>query len=686
LLLAFAGQGVVVWGEVCPPENTTCYYVFHVQHRLTLYAHPVENTCGSPGCYVESFANGSLVLGKNGEPMQHPETVITADGVHPGRLVTVAGPEEMQMLLPGTAIEVYDGQEIVVEVINEMMTDGVTIHWHGMHQRETPWMDGVQDITQCAIPPGVTMTYTFKADPGGTHWWHSHSGMQRDDGLFGALVVRPMPSKEEEKEKENIIDRHVLLINDWDPKNSASETFWYMMNKQSPLKPNLDPYLVRDAAGDFLEPYQTNLSFLVNGKGRHWNMEERSFNGAPLTTLEVSEGETHRVRVVNAGMTFPYRLSIDSHSLVLVASDGSELQPVEVESIIMWPGERYDFLVKLDQQPDAYWIRATSLVVGPYEDFVKPMGLCVLRYEGASREEPAGKPDDFQRPCSADSRCKVANCPFPKFHEDRHSDCLLFGNELVAAEGVEAPPAAALDEEGNVVEPTFLNFAFPGFNLSDASVNGQSLQLPGYAPLVSPEKRDWLTTCNQKCGANETCICPLTLEIKHDQIVDLVFTNIGSGAGWAHPVHTHGYDFYVLKSGFIDHLGEYFTNSGPQKDKSSPIMNPDIDCSLAGSQLINETWDHRPLCNNAQWANPGGPSLEGIDTNRSPLKDTIMVPAGGYVWVRFKADNPGLWFVHCHLSLHAEDGMALVLATGLEVLDEMKPIPQEYLNCKNLIS
>ena len=44
-------------------------------------------------------------------------------------------------------------QEIVVEVINEMMTDGVTIHWHGMHQRETPWMDGVQDITQCAIPP-----------------------------------------------------------------------------------------------------------------------------------------------------------------------------------------------------------------------------------------------------------------------------------------------------------------------------------------------------------------------------------------------------------------------------------------------------------------------------------------------------------------------------------------------------
>ena len=53
--------------------------------------------------------------------------------------------------------------------------------------------------------------------------------------------------------------------------------------------------------------------------------------------------------------------------------------------------------------------------------------------------------------------------------------------------------------------------------------------------------------------------------------------------------------------------------------------------------------------------------------------------------MRIKADNPGLWFVHCHLSLHAEDGMALVLATGVEVLDEMKPIPPDYKDCKNLI-
>ena len=103
--------------------------------------------------------------------MEHPETIITADGVHPGRLLTVVGPEEDKQMLPGPSIEVYEGQEIVVDVINGMQAEGVTIHWHGLHMRESPWMDGVQDLTQCPIPPGVTMTYQFKADPGGTHWY-----------------------------------------------------------------------------------------------------------------------------------------------------------------------------------------------------------------------------------------------------------------------------------------------------------------------------------------------------------------------------------------------------------------------------------------------------------------------------------------------------------------------------------
>jgi len=683
LLLLFVGMAVeanananVVDQRVCPPQNASCSYTFHVGQRLTLHAAKFNNTCGSPGCYAESF-NGSLALGKDGEALEHPETVITADGLHPGRLVVVAGPQELKQMLPGPAIEVYEGQEIVVDVINDQLVEGVTIHWHGQDQRATPWMDGVQDLTQCPIMPGVTMRYKFTAQPVGTHWWHSHSGMQRNDGLFGALIVRPRPTEEEEEEA--VIDRHVLVINDFDPLNTARETFQFMLMGQSPLMPNLNPEKVRTMSGDFLDPYQTNLTFLVNGKGRHWDQDKQEFNQAPLTVVEGKEGETHRIRVINAGMSFPFRLSIDDHPLVLVASDGGELQPTEVESIIMWPGERYDFEVTFDKPPGAYWLRAASLVVGEVEDFVKPQGLAVLKYDDSSRSEPTSAPSDFKRPCSADNRCKVANCPFPRFPDSRYTDCLLFGNDLIAAEGVRPPPPPPAGE------PIFLNFAFPGITSSDGSVNGQSLSLPGYAPLVSSERMGWLSTCNETCGAGETCDCPLIVNIKHNDVADFVFMNVGSGAGWAHPVHMHGYQYHVLKSGFVDNLGQFFTNRGPQGDDSEPIMNPDIDCSEAGTKLKNETWDHRPMCNQAKWSKPEGPALEGIDTSRSPLKDSINVPAGGYVWVRIKADNPGLWFVHCHLSLHVEDGMALVLATGLDVLDELNPIPPEFKDCKNLI-
>ena len=122
-----------VSAEVCPPQNASCYYTFHVGQRLTLHAARFNNTCGSPGCFVESF-NGSVAVGKNGEAMEHPETVITANGLHPGRLVVVAGPEENMQMLPGPAIEVYEGQEIVVDVINDQLVEGLTIHWHGQDQ------------------------------------------------------------------------------------------------------------------------------------------------------------------------------------------------------------------------------------------------------------------------------------------------------------------------------------------------------------------------------------------------------------------------------------------------------------------------------------------------------------------------------------------------------------------------
>ena len=95
--------------------------------------------------------------------------------------------------IPGPIIVVTEGRIVVAKVINKLTSEGITIHWHGMHQRRSPWMDGVAFISQAPTVPGADFDYIiflFNATPAGTHWYHSYSGAQRTDGLFGALIVK----------------------------------------------------------------------------------------------------------------------------------------------------------------------------------------------------------------------------------------------------------------------------------------------------------------------------------------------------------------------------------------------------------------------------------------------------------------------------------------------------------------
>lgn len=91
---------------------------------------------------------------------------------------------------PGPLIEANVGDTIRVKVNNLMLDESTTIHWHGIDQRDTVWMDGVFGITQCGIPPGETFTYQFDIiDQRGTFWYHSHLSLQNTDGLYGPMVM-----------------------------------------------------------------------------------------------------------------------------------------------------------------------------------------------------------------------------------------------------------------------------------------------------------------------------------------------------------------------------------------------------------------------------------------------------------------------------------------------------------------
>ena len=142
----------------------------------------------------------------------------------------------------------------------------------------------------------------------------------------------------------------------------------------------------------------------------------------------------------------------------------------------------------------------------------------------------------------------------------------------------------------------------------------------------------------------------------------LVFSSLSTGNGtrFSHPIHMHGHSFHVVKVGY----GDY--------DSEGRLVNASSD--LACPARAARTCQQAP-----KWRANAPPA--GIQAfNKTVRKDTVIVPSGGYVVVEFIADNPGYWFLHCHIESHQLEGMAAVIN---EVQTRHNPPPSGMLSCKS---
>lgn len=137
------------------------------------------------------------------------EECVTADG-------TVRGAMTINRQIPGPPIHVCHGDMIVVDVTNKMAGTSTTIHWHGFHQRKTPFYDGVPFLTQCPINFANTFRYSFWANEPGTHFYHSHSGHHKTNGIYGGIAVRKNPDEDPHGIEYNYdLKEHMMVVSDW---------------------------------------------------------------------------------------------------------------------------------------------------------------------------------------------------------------------------------------------------------------------------------------------------------------------------------------------------------------------------------------------------------------------------------------------------------------------------------------
>lgn len=178
--------------------------------------------------------------------------------------------------LPGSAINVCKGDRVIVDVANHMSGQGLTIHWHGMHQIRTPWMDGVPMVTQCPINAANTFRYEFYTTNAGTQVWHAHSGVHRTNGITGTLVIRDSNDPNANMYDYDLAEHSILLF-DWDIQ------------------------MAEDNLPGIRNAIPLSRTVLINGFGSHYDSTTGKNTFAPMEVFYVQRGKRHRFRIMNAG-------------------------------------------------------------------------------------------------------------------------------------------------------------------------------------------------------------------------------------------------------------------------------------------------------------------------------------------------------------------------------------------------
>lgn len=611
-------------------------------------------------CYFNDTSTVNVVFdGDFTRPEKTCSVPMTVDGVTYRRYIAVNG------RIPGPTLIMTEGQIAKITVVNRLTSEAVTVHWHGMHQKDTPWMDGVGFVSQSPIDAGATFDYIFNATPAGSHWYHSHVGAQRTDGLFGALIVRekgnffrdvvaPLLVRNPAEPYQTIYDipsEHTLTLLDWQREASLDlfvkihSTLGFYPNNAIDRVPTTrdNLYRPRTEGPDGIEvgpvPYWSGL---INGRGKLNDTVSAPLG--PLSVFTVTRDSAYRFRVIGAQSLYAYSFSIDDHKLRVIATDGHFVNPVEVDFIIVHSGERYDFVVSSYNQPQnmaMFWIRAETLEANLTRQH---SALAILNYGNTNEHNidwRTGYSQVTSSPteCSATNQCTVLNCPFGVYRESAYKTCLHLTTltPLFPLNAEKLPKFNTTSDCTDCLK--FFNFGFEGESTTSA-INGKNFQLPvvpyqtncgQYDSDREDPNIDTCTECQrlQPKGQDPVdCKCINVEQIVQDEWFDpntepktvmMVFSAVGEGnlRDFAHPIHLHGHSFHVL---YIGH-GTY---------SNGVLVNNSQDVVCNGDEL----------CMKPNWAGGAMPEAvinaamgEGGRIKDTLIrKDTVIVPAVGMWW------------------------------------------------------
>ncbi|CAE6450488.1 unnamed protein product [Rhizoctonia solani] len=521
---------------------------------------------------------------------------------------------------PGPLIFANKGDTLKIKVQNKLkdpsMYQTTSIHWHGLLQRRNADDDGPAFVTQCPIIPDASYTYTIPLeDQTGTYWYHSHLSSQYVDGLRGPLVVygsfycpttdTPVPANFLTDPK----DPHRHLYDVDDEKTVLIIGDWYHTSSKEIL-----------ASGSIAR--QRPDSGTINGKGR-FDPDTMPANSDTLYTLKVKRGKRYRLRVINGSAISSFRVNIPNHKLTIIAADGVSTKPYHVDAFDILAGQRIDAVVEANQEPDTYWINAPMTNVANktvqalliYEEDPKPPHPPKGPYRKWSVSEDILRYWKHQHKHGRSLLSSHGGLKARMLEGSHHAQ--LHGREFVKRQNETEPsttPEVVMDETKLV--PLEHPGAACGSKAADMVLDlvfGLNFTTGHWMingiPYKSPKIPTLLKILTDTDGVTESDFTQPEHTVLLPKGKCIEFNIKGtSGLGIVHPIHLHGHTFDVVQ----------FGNSQPN------YVNP-------------------------------------------PRRDVVGSTDQG-VRIQFKTDNPGPWFLHCHIDWHLEEGFAMVFAEAPEAV------------------
>jgi len=522
---------------------------------------------------------------------------------------------------PGPTLEFKEGDFAVIYVTNEMDVE-TSVHWHGLLLPN--FQDGVPYLTTPPILPGETFKYEFPIKQAGTYWYHSHTMLQEQSGVFGSIVIQP-------KQKTHDYNKElVVVLSDWTnqkPKNVLRNlkrgNEWYGMKKGTSVP--LNRVLGRDALGAQLNFWKQRMegadiadiyypAFLSNGEQVNSNSDYQS-------------GDKVRMRIINGSASSQFWMTFGGNDPTLISADGLDVVPVKHNKTFIAIAETYDFIVEI---PEGKTIEMRAMAqdgsghsltyIGSGKDTLKAEVLprpdkIKMMQQMARMDMRMGAPATKVNPSNEDPQKMMDNWGMQmnmegdakgmdhskmthKHHKMKKNKVEKMSSDS-SMKRMKMSSSKVAQQDSSIVEKHMEMSEMASMNL---------FQEYNYNFLKSPKK----TNFSEDIPVKEVLLnltgnmwryiwsmngVPLSeadkIKIEKGEIVRITLNNLTM---MHHPMHLHGHFFRV-----INENGEY-----------------------------------------------------------SPLKHTVNVAPMEKVTIEFDANESGDWFFHCHVLYHMMSGMARV--------------------------